>query len=358
VALQSLLIENFRNIRALDWRLAPGLNILEGENAQGKTNLLEALYVLANGRSFRTSEATSLIQFGCESARLRGHWLKEELDTRIDLQIFPDEKRLSAQGKILKSYAKIHEYFRALIFTPDSSSLFRATPGLRRRYFDVAIGVHRPEYGATLARYQSVLRQRNRALELGVDEPTLESFDEQWADLAEPIWQIREAYLGELKPFWERRFAELSGMPIVLAPNWQRDAVGAESIASRELMARLAGQRGAERRRCRTLWGPHRDDLRVDFSGHAVKEVGSQGQQRLLVIALKLAEADLFRKQWRRSPVFLFDDLGSELDQERQQRLIANLREMEAQTVLSTTDATAYRGLESRQWRVKNGELF
>ncbi len=354
--LHSLHIQNFRNVENLHWDLAPGLNVLEGENAQGKTNLLEVIYLLANGRSFRTKEWTSLIRFQQDGSRLRGTWEEGGLSTALEIQLKPEEKIYYCQGKPLRSLAKVHEFLRALVFTPDSSSLFRVSPQARRRYFDQAVELHQAPYGSLLRRYQRILRQRNQCLEGGGPADVLQSFDAQWAEAAHQVWLARAEYLQELLPFWKARFEDLSGMPLTLSAQWSRNVAGPweQPELLQEGIRRLYPQ---ERRRGRTLWGPHRDDLKVQFSNHAVREVGSQGQQRILVIALKLAEADLFRARHSRSPIFLLDDLGSELDEERQSRLIRLLAEIQAQTVLTTTRASAYRDLAGKTFHVKNGKL-
>lgn len=353
--LTSLNIRNFRNIGELAWQPGAGLNILEGENAQGKTNLLEAVYYLANGRSFRVQDPQNLIRFDAAGAELTGRWVEGDLATTVQMRILPEGRETFLQGKPLHRLGKIHEQFRALLFTPDSALLFRGSPTARRRYFDQAIGVVFPEYGPELARYQRILRQRNQCLEDGAPEDVLAGFDRQWADAALVLVAARRKYLRELTPFWERRFRQLSGMELELNTHWEESA-GEEGTAA--LLEALGRRRSAERARRRTLAGPHLDDLKTLFSRHAVREVGSQGQQRMLVIALKLAEADLFRERGGRGLIFLLDDLGSELDAGRQRRLIDLLGELKAQTVLTTAQTGIYADLQGQTFQIAEGVLF
>lgn len=353
--LTHLAIRNFRNLAAIDWELAPGLNILEGENAQGKTNLLEAAYYLANGRSFRASDPQSLIRSGEGRAELRGRWVEGDLTTAIEMRLDAEGRETKLQGKPLHRLGKIHEFLRVLVFTPDSSALFRGSPGSRRRYFDHAISVARPEYAAQLSRYVRILRQRNQGLESGAPDSVLEGFDRQWAEAAQGLLKNRREYLTELTPLWQRRLAELSGMELEFAAHWEESGGSADPD---ELLKLLERSRPEERRRQRTLRGPHLDDLRAAFLGRVVREIGSQGQQRLLVIALKLAEADLFQSRSGKGPVFLLDDLGSELDAVRQRRLISTLGELHAQTVLTTTHAGIYADLQGKTSAVQGGVLF
>ncbi len=354
--LTSIRIQDFRNIEALQAGLSPGLNVLEGENAQGKTNFLEAIYYLANGRSFRSQEIGSLIRFGASSALLEANLAHQDLASHLALELGPEKRDVRLHGKPLQRWGQVHELLRVLIFTPDSSALFRSIPSVRRRYFDHAIGVHQPAYSSLLSRYTRILRQRNELLEMSGPEDLLEGFDRQWAEAAHGVMLLRREYLQELLPRWSTRLEQLGGMDLSLRAQWERSAT-AQDLDTESILQALARGREEERRARRTLRGPPRDDLKVQFGEHAVREVASQGQQRVLVIALKLAEADLFQQKTGRAPVFLLDDLGSELDRERQRRLLQILGEISAQTILTTTQQDAYDSLHARTFLVHLGKI-
>lgn len=352
-----LTIQNFRNIEHIDWESSPGLNVLEGENAQGKTNFLEAVYFLANGRSFRTSDETHLIQFGKGELGLHGLLQQGDLETPVEVRFSLEKREVRFQGKTLRGLAKLHEWMRVLVFTPDSCSLFRGTPSGRRRYFDHAASVQCAGYTDLLQRYHRVLRQRNQILEQGGAPPCLkESFDLQWAELASQVMQVRHTYLEDLLPLWKMRLESLFRLAFPLEVRWE-GRIGQASPDPQTLLNKLEEVREEERHYRVTLLGPQREDLVARVEGTLLREIASQGQQRMLVIALKLAEADLFQEKFRRAPIFLLDDLGSELDAGHLEKLLQVLGDLHAQTFLTTAQRGIYRSLKARTFRVQGGGL-
>jgi len=358
VALQRIHIREFRNISDQSLRLEPGLNVLEGENAQGKTNFLEAIYYLANGKSFRNCDTESLIRFGADHSLLEAEWSFDGLSSALKMRLGHEGRQVEFQGKPIVRLTPIQASLRVLAFTPDSSTLFRSSPAARRRYFDHAVGLQRPGYSALLSRYQRVLRQRNQLLEQGGPQELEESFNQQWAESALRLMQEREAYLQELAGPWERRFRDLLGEDVRPQFHWEGTLLREGLPSLSFLLQSLEAVRNQEFRYRRTLLGPQRDDLAVQFGSHPVRELASQGQQRLLVIALKLAEADLFQAKSHRPPVFLLDDLGSELDHRHQQLLLDSLAELQAQSLLTTAQQGAYAALHANTFRVFAGQLL
>ncbi|MFO1463037.1 MAG: DNA replication/repair protein RecF [bacterium] len=359
MAIHRLHIRDFRNLAEQEVSLAPGLNVLEGENAQGKTNFLEAVYYLANGRSFRNCEPENLIRFGQANAYLEAEWEHEGLNSQLRMQLGPEGREAHFQGKAIARLTPVQASLRVLVFTPDSSTLLRSSPAARRRYFDHAIALQRPGYAGQLARYQRVLRQRNQLLENPGTPELAASFDQAWAEAALGVMREREAYLRELEGLWRQRFRDLLGEDVALGLVWQGRLVREGELPTVEgLLAGLAEVRDQERRYGRSLLGPQRDDLAASFGGHPVREIASQGQQRLLIIALKLAEADLFQGRSGRPPVFLLDDLGSELDERHQRLLLESLGELRAQTLLTSAQRGAYAALRAKNFQVSAGHLL
>jgi DNA replication and repair protein RecF len=358
VPILTLSIQNFRNIERQEWELSPGLNVLEGENAQGKTNLLESLYFLANGRSFRTQEALSLIRFGSTAAQLQANIGHGSLTSLLEMNLDEAGKKIRLQGKALSGMATVYKVLRVLIFTPESTALFRSAPSVRRRYFDLATGVHRSGYSELLGRYARVLRQRNRLLEQGRPPEELEPFDHQWAELVRLIMAEREEHLRELLPLWQERLAMLAHFHIPLSARWEGRLSREEHPDEAALLRALRDRSAEERRYGRTVLGPNRDDLAVYFGSQWVREVASQGQQRILTIALKLAEADLFAAKTGLSPIFLLDDVGSELDLRHMGQLLEILAGIHAQTVLTTARSGSFASLRARTFRVEAGRLL
>ncbi|HKX11707.1 MAG TPA: DNA replication/repair protein RecF [bacterium] len=357
MAIQALTLRNYRNLEDQEFLPGPALNVLEGDNAQGKTNLLEAIYYLANGKSFRAAEIENLIRFGAAGANILSRWEQESLEYRLEVQLRPEGRELKFQGKPIVRLAPVQANLRVLVFTPDSSQLFRSAPLTRRRYFDHAIAVQNPGYASALSRYQRVLRQRNHLLESAASAHLLEPFDRQWAETAAELLAERRAYLLRLLPIWKRRWQALSGEDWKLSASWQ-GPIDERRVEDPEALLEALAEVGAEeRRQGRSLLGPQREDLALSIEGHSVREAASQGQQRMLVIGLKLAEADLFRENSRRSPVFLLDDLGSELDERHRRLLLESLGEIEAQTFLTSAQRGAYAALHARNFRVESGRI-
>lgn len=355
--IHDLSIENFRNIICFRGLLSPRLNILRGENAQGKTNFLEAIYYLANGKSFRVQENESLIQFSKAEARLNCGISHQDLHSQLELKIDSEGRSVKFQNKILHRFTKIHEILRVLVFTPDSTSLFRSSPGNRRRYFDHAISVQQSSYSTLLGRYTRVLAHRNRILERG-DLSALPEFDSQWMKGYQELIAVRQDYLEKILPYWKQRFEELSGMKIEMNAKWESSLGYYQDLDENVLVRALREIRPKETLLRHTLLGAHRDDLRLFFDHHPIRQLASQGQQRLVVIALKLAEADLFQSLTGKNPVFLLDDLGSELDAERQSRLFKVLDTMEAQTFLTTTQESSNLNLRGTEFSVRSGSIL
>lgn len=358
MALQSLHIQSFRNLRDVHWDVDPGLNVLEGENAQGKTNLLEAIYFLANGRSFRMVPWEDLIPWDETGARWQGRVEARGLESEIRVSLSEAGKGLELNGKALGTWRNIGPVFRVLVFTPESTALFRAAPELRRRYFDHALSLLHPSFGTWLNRYQRLVRQRNLILQSGGSAASLEAFDLQWAEMSKEIAAARRRYLQELLPLWLERIRQLSQTLPDLTARWVGAIPETDWIETETLLAALQARRAEELRVGHTLVGPHREDLQVYLGGHPIRSVASQGQHRILTIALKMAEADRYRRAMDQSPVFLLDDLGSELDPKHLGHLLALLDELHAQTLLTTAQTGSLASLKAPTLRVHRGQIL
>ena len=352
---QSLEITGFRNFSQLHWEPGPSLNVLEGANGQGKTNLLEALYFLAHGRSFRTRERESLIGDGREEAILAAVVDRGELEHRITCRLTPERRELTWNSKPQHHWTKVYQILQVLLFTPESTGLFRTAPASRRRYFDQAIAVMFPEYLTWLNRYQRVLRQRNQMLLDRAAPEWREPYDRQWAELTAGLMAWRQEYLAELMPRWVKRLAGLTQSVTGLLARWEGPVPQSPPPTAEQLLEALAGVAAEERRTGHTRLGPHREDLVLYWEERPVREVASQGQQRLIAIALKLAEADLYLARYGHAPVFLLDDVGSELDPQHLAALLKSLRTMDSQTVLTTAHPGEYSALEAKTFTLKGG---
>lgn len=355
---QKLEIENFRNISSLKWELGEGLNVLEGANGQGKTNLLEALYFLAHGRSFRTRDRRSLIKKDQVLARMGAQIRQGELTHSLKCTLSEERRELLWNGKAQSHWTRIYGILQVLLFTPESTGLFRTAPSSRRRYFDQAIGAIIPDYSQGVARYQRVLQQRNQMLKDRVSSQWREPYDLQWAQWTKQIMATRQEYLSKLMPFWEQRLEALTSGVRDIHAQWEGPLDQEVLLEEHEILRRLRSVEGEELRTGHSRLGPHRDDLILYWQGRPVKEIASQGQQRLMAIALKLAEADLYRDTRGHAPVFLLDDVGSELDPKHLAQLLQCLRTMASQTVLTTAHPGEYAALEAKTFTIRGGNCF
>lgn len=330
---------------------------MEGENAQGKTNILEAIYFLANGRSFRSAHWQNLIPWGVTEAHWQGEISHRGLVSEIRVRLSPEGKQLVFKGKPQRSWSPVGPVFRVLVFTPESTALFRTSPAARRRYFDLALSLNHPHYGDWLNRYQHLIRQRNQVLQWGQGGETLEAFDPQWVQLTRLILNARRDYLQRLVPLWSERARQLSQTLGEVSARWKGDLPEGVLSDEAELLRQLQSRRAEELRRGQTLLGPHREDLLVFLEEHPARDVASQGQHRILTIALKVAEADDYRREHEDSPVFLLDDLGSELDPHHLQQLLGLLEALHAQTLLTTAQTGLLSPLQAPTRRVVKGRL-
>jgi DNA replication and repair protein RecF len=314
--------------------LKPGLVLVVGPNGAGKTNLLESLHVGTQGFSPRTRTDVSLIRFGREGARiaLTGDRAGSPLELNVVLRAGA-AKRASLNGARLQAAEQLRAEVATLVFTPDRLVVVKGGPAARRAYFDRAIGRWMPARAALPAEYGAALAQRNAALRgvsLGYStREALEPWTERVAHLGAELVEARQVVIAELQPLFAVSAGEL-GLPDV-ALRYEAVRPSVESLAAR-LDRDL--DRGA------TGIGPHLDDVEILGAGRDLRAFGSQGEQRLVVLALLLAEAELVRERRGFPPLLLLDDVLSELDPERRRILASRLRRY-GQALITTTSAGA-----------------
>lgn len=358
--LKKLSGENFRNYSTVDWEPASGLNILVGDNAQGKTNLLEAIHVLATGKSWRTSRDLELL--GKSSAYT---WLSAQIETnfttaQVDFR-YATSKQIFINGKPIKRLLDLLGKLLVVTFTPENLALVKGSPHNRRRFLDLCIAQVSESYGYNLSRYGKALEQRNSLLKNGLAQKNLlEPWNEQLIAFGVRVMIERYQALLRLAELACQFHYELSGqgedLSLWYAPQVQlpesRTAV-AWADAFRQSLASLLPK---ERIRGMTLTGPQRDDFLFLLNGSDLKLFGSQGQQRTAVLALHLAALEFLEERMGERPVLLLDDVLSELDSGRRKRLLA-LIEDRTQTILTTTRADLWENNEYSSWQIKQGSI-
>ncbi len=331
----------FRSYRILDWSPAPRLNLLTGPNAQGKTNLLEALGVLLAGRSFRTSRVAELPRWGAASSWLAGEVVRGDAENATHRTVRRSLTKL-AEGSWENAGESV-EWARAIAFGWQDLEIVNGGPGVRRNFIDGSAGRLYPTHLATLVRFRQVLARRNRLLqERQVDGAArLEPWNEQFAVVGMELIERRRKAVAALQTELARVYQALSTTQSKVEVRY-RTSLG-ESSEPAALLAALERSRREERRRGQTLVGPHRDDLAIEIDGADARAFGSRGQQRLVALALRLAEVLPVTGAAGTAPVLLLDDALSELDPQVREHVLRELGSAE-QVFLTTPEPLAVRG--------------
>lgn len=340
--LGELELRNFRNYRTLHLTCSPQVNIFFGQNAQGKTNILEAVALLCLGRSFRTKKETELIGWGEETCFLRGFFQTDLISKEIEIGIGDREKRVKIDKQVVKSSLLMGQV-PVVIFAPDDLQLIKGGPGQRRDYLDLYLAQLDPKYRFVFYNYYKVLQQRNKLLKEGrVNSTELEVWDEQLIEKGSKVIKYRVKLIQSIQPFIAKAQFQISGEVENLAITYM--SFGNLPIASTEeseIQAQFRREIGKWRQieidRGMTLVGPQRDDLQLTIGdGIELRHFGSQGQQRTAALALKLGLVEKINEIRGESPIVLLDDVMSEFDDERKGHLL-QLLVSSSQTFMTST---------------------
>ena len=331
-------VSNFRNIEKAEVSFSEGVNILSGQNAQGKTNLLEAIFYPSVGRSFRGAHTPEMIRFGESFAEISVDFRDTKRDQSLKVKIFRDRQRyIEKNGMKMDKLSDVVGSFRAVLFCPEHLSLIKDGPAGRRGYLDMAISRMYPMYLHSLQQYHHILRQRNALLKSAYNDRsafdgTVEFWSAQLAREAAVISEARLRYIRRASVYISECFSEMTGereIPTVMydgSSGQQEDEYLDRDATEKKYYQLLMSSHDREIAVGATLWGIHKDDLDIHLNGKSARIYGSQGQQRSLALAMKLAEGEICREEFRDYPVFLFDDVLSELDSGRQEYLIHKIR--------------------------------
>ena len=312
----------------------PGTNVLYGDNAQGKTNILEAVYVCATTKSHRGSKDREIIEFGEDESHIKMQLRKDDVPYRIDMHLKKNKtKGVAVNGIPIRRASELFGIVNVVFFSPEDLNLIKNGPADRRRFIDLELCQLNRLYVHSLVQYNRVVIQRNKLLKELFFHPEYEEmldiWDMQLASYGREVSQYRRKFIGELNELICPIHQKLSGgkeeLIIQYEPNTEADQLEAAVKKSRE----------ADRKQKTTLVGPHRDDLSFYVNGIDIRRFGSQGQQRTAALSLKLAEIELVKKIKKEYPILLLDDVLSELDGKRQDHLLASIRHI--QTIITCT---------------------
>ena len=342
---------NFRNYNNVGVGFSPGINILIGKNAQGKTNLLEAIYMCSTGRSFRTNRDREIINFQKYEAYVGTQLKIGERDKLTEIKLERDKtKRIKVNKIELKNYRELDTGLKVVLFSPEDLRLIKEGPSNRRNYLDMSISQIKPLYHYNLRRYNKILFQRNNLLKSfrfkGDLSGLLDVFDMQLAKSGALIMLERDNYLKLLLKEATNIHTIIANGKETLDIEYNSSVTIEETLSQVEtnLLESLRKTRQKDIEVRTTEIGPHRDDFSILINGVDSKTYASQGQQRSIVLTLKLSEVEILKKDTGYYPVLLLDDVYSELDEDRRRYLTELFSRM--QTFITTTDAVEINGFE------------
>lgn len=351
---------NFRNYKELEINFDNNINIFYGNNAQGKTNILEALYFTATGRSHRTSRDKDLVNWESDEGYIGTFVKKENKETRIDIKI-GDIKIIKVNEIPIKKLGELMGNLNAVIFSPEDLKILKEGPVERRRFIDIAISQIRPNYFYNLQQYFKVIHNRNTLLrDIRKNRKLLDTlfiWDDKVVEIGALIVYYRNVYLNKIESYLKNIHKRISDEEIKIAyiPSEKDiDLNDIESIKS-AISTKLKQNTEKDIIHGTTCTGPHRDDFDVYINEVSAKIFGSQGQQRTAVLSLKLSEMELFKEELGEDPILLLDDVMSELDDMRQQYLLDNLES--TQVFITCTNADKYIG-KGKLFKVFGGKVL
>lgn len=353
---------NFRNIKEASVSFCDGTNVLFGDNAEGKTNLLEALYYASIGKSFRGQHTSELIRFGEKQATISFDYFAKGRDQNLSFALAGHHKGVMKNKVKIGRVSEIVGHFRAVLFCPEHLSLIKDGPAERRQFLDIAISAAQPLYLASLQRYNHILKQRNALIkswqrEENAFSETVDIWSEQLASEGAKIAFYRQQYLDKCKDHVKDCFRDMTNEREIPSLSYEGpcgkgyDGYEDEKRTKDILFHKLTENKEREIYAGATLYGTHKDDVEVLLNQKSARGFCSQGQQRSLALSLKIAEGELCYADTGEYPVFLFDDVLSELDRGRREYLLSHIKGK--QVIMTTCEKEGF--FAEHTILVKNG---
>ncbi len=353
--LAHLRLRDFRNYARLDVDFAPGFHLLLGDNAQGKTNILEAIYLMATLRSFRGVGGAQMIRHGAKGYFVGGNVVGQS-DHEIKMYWSARERKLALDGQPVKKLADYFGTLRTVVFCTEDLQLVKGAARARRRFLDLLLAQTQPGYLPLLQRYMHTVRARNALLKhRTADEAALESFSAELVKLGNDIIRARRELVPKFSPLARLAYRRISNDAEELRIEYQPSV-------KNDFAVELAQSRAREKSFRATLVGPHRDDLQLLLNEKSAAQFGSEGQKRTLAIALKMAQAEFLAGIHGSPPILLIDDVMGELDLKRRSGflpLLEQARKTSGQVFMTCTEENWPRelGKDLQRWEVKAGNL-
>ena len=351
---------NYRNYNVLDISLGPHVNVFMGDNAQGKTNILEGIYYCAFARSHRTSKDRELINWNSNNALLSITVGRERLDKRIDISILKDGKKAIQVNKIkIKKIGELFGNFNVVMFSPEDLKIIKDSPGVRRKFIDMELCQLNPKYYYNLVQYNKVLNERNSILRnRNINKDILDVYDMQLVEFGYNIIIDRLEYIQKLNKYSAKIHSDITSGKEKIEFKYISTIKDLENIKE-NFYSLLEKNRSRDCERGITSIGPHRDDFTVLINDIDTKSYGSQGQQRTAVLTIKFSSLKIIKELTGEHPVLLLDDVLSELDLSRKRYILSTIGDI--QTIITCTgieDLYEYLDDKSKVFKVKDGEIL
>lgn len=358
--IKKLKLSGFRNYKGAELEFSPLTNVIYGNNAQGKTNILEAVYLFAQGRSHRAKTDKELIRFGDEAARLKIDFEDSKRCYSGQMQILKNgRKSVSINHVHIMKLSKLMNYLNVVMFSPEDLNLVKGSPNARRRFIDSSVSQLYPSYLANLMEYNKALNQKNSLLKMlrknGINsDPTLSVWNEQLARNGAKIMKARIGFIEEINAAAQQIQNEISGEALYIKymPSIKSDDISPEAIADY-----LKERERRELDFGASLYGVQRDDIEIFVNEREAKLFGSQGQQRTAALSMKIAQSEYIKEIKGEYPVLLLDDIMSELDINRRMYLAERIRDK--QVLITSTDTDLInKDTDTRLFHIENGAVI
>lgn len=358
-------LKNYRNFKEEVFSPKGGINIIYGDNAQGKTNLLEAIWLFTGGRSFRGSKDQELVKFDELYAELAMDFRSKKREQCAEIRIQDKKRKVSLNGIEKTSAAALVGNFCAVVFSPCHLSLVKDGPLQRRKFIDSSICQIKPSYCKTLSVYNHIINQRNTLLKDIRHYPdlldTLEIWDQRLSDYGAVLLKERNDYCKLLKEEAQKVYSGIADGKEVLSLSYKSNFKEIDDLCLRDikegLLQSLKKQRQIDLNLGFTSVGPHRDDLNLEIDGKLLRAFASQGQQRSCVLALKIAEAIILMDKIGEKPIILLDDVMSELDRKRQKYLMDVIKDFQVFISLCEPSSVVF-DEEFEKFKVEKGKIY
>jgi DNA replication and repair protein RecF len=338
--IKKLFVAGLRNFKSIAIEPGNNFNLIYGLNGQGKTNLLEAIFLLGSPRSFRNCKQHELIRHDEKKAVVKGEVESNRVISDIMLTLEQAGRRVEINGKGIARASELHGKLNSVVFSPDDTGMVRNGPDLRRRYLDRAVYMVDIQYLHCWHDYHRILKQRNNLLKK-IDTMGLDIWTDQLATVGAEVIERRHCFVSILNERLKRHYTYISGGSETAEITYRPEGIKATNNRPAiriELLDLLNRNAKNDERYGTTTSGPHRDDLVFTLNGKLLKSFGSQGQQKSFVLALKMAEIEYLEEIFSESPILLLDDMSSELDSERSRNLLNCLSTKNIQVFITTTE--------------------